>query len=179
MLPDVILEDDDHEVSVGESVASKELAAIEAQPRFKLRKLLWQCLLNQLLLHSSLLSLRSKEALGDHLKDPVDGEDNLVGLGHRLADHLPLVLQDGHRAIWQDRFHLGKIFPCQSDVIKLDPSVCKDKAGNLGAPTSWEVGQPHLLRVARLHLEALAKTFSQFLDHFLSVDDVSFSPLFQ
>ena len=32
MLPDVILEDDDHEVSVGESVASKELAAIEAQP---------------------------------------------------------------------------------------------------------------------------------------------------
>ena len=32
MLPDVILEDDDHEVGVGESVASKELAAIEAQP---------------------------------------------------------------------------------------------------------------------------------------------------
>ena len=32
MLPDVILEDDDHEVCVGESVASKELAAIEAQP---------------------------------------------------------------------------------------------------------------------------------------------------
>ena len=32
MLPDVILEDDDHEVSVGESIASKELAAIEAQP---------------------------------------------------------------------------------------------------------------------------------------------------
>ena len=69
--------------------------------------------------------------------------------------------------------YLGKIFASQSDVIKLDPSVCKYETGDLSPTTGREVGQPQLLRVARLHLQALAQTLSQFLDHFLSVD-VSF-----
>merc|ERR1712222_168957 len=161
------MQDNNHDVSIGESIASKELTTIEAQPSLKLTELLGQCLFNQLLLHCSLFPLWSKKALGDTLKDSGDG--------HRLADHLPLVLQDWHGAIWQYGFHLCKIFASQSDVIKLDPSVGKNETSDLSTTTGGEVGQPQLLRVARLHLQALAQTLSQFLDHFLSVSDASFS----
>ena len=95
-------------------------------PPLKLTKLLRQCLFDQLLLKSSLLSLGGKHALDQALKDPIDAEDDLVGLrlvegggarevaqlrqelgdGHRLTDHLPLVLQDRHRAIWQEGLYL-------------------------------------------------------------------------
>jgi len=186
--PEVILEDDEHDIGVRQSVAGEELSTIEGQPALKLTKLLWQCLFDQFLLQSSLLPLGGKKTLGDALKDPVDGEDDLVGLrlvegggarevaqlrqelgdGHRLADHLPLVLQDWHRAIWQEGLYLAKLFTRKSDIVKLDASVCQDETGDLGAATGGEVGQPQLLRVARLHLQALAQTLSQFLDHFLS-----------
>ena len=69
--------------------------------------------------------------------------------------------------------YLAKLFTRKSDIVKLDASMCKDEAGDLSAATGGEVGQPQLLRVARLHLQALAQTLSQFLDHFSYVQRFS------
>merc|ERR1712047_82551 len=141
--PEVILKDNEHDISVSERVAREELASIEAQPALQLTELLGQSLFKQLFLHSSLLSLGGEQNLGDGLEEPVHGEHDLVGLrlldgvgagqvadvgeeggdGHGLADHFPLVLQDWHGAIGQDRLHLGKIFTSQSDIVKLDSSM--------------------------------------------------------
>ena len=98
--------------------------------------------------------------------------------------------------------HLGKIFTSQSDIVKLDSSVLENQSRDLGASTSWEVGQSYFFAVASFHLQhlkvilvkmiiinynskrlngdkkcsvtttifhlqALAETLSQFLDHFL------------
>merc|ERR1719477_369045 len=63
--------------------------------------------------------------------------------------------------------HLGKIFTSQSYIVKLDSSVLENQSRDLGTSTSGEVGQSYFFAVASFHLQALAETFSQFLDHFL------------